>query len=95
MLDHEPIDHGRWGRVIFYVDDVDATYRTALDAGHHPESSPRDADWGERYFHLDDPDGHTELRHTALIGPPVMGYQEHTVVPIGAVRGCGVFAQTG
>lgn len=47
-----------WGRVIIYVDDVDDTYRIALDAGHDPEAAPRDAEWGERYFHLDDPDGH-------------------------------------
>ena len=58
MLDSEPADRGRWGRVIFHVDDVDTTYRVALDAGHKPEASPRDAEWGERYFHLDDPDGH-------------------------------------
>jgi len=23
-----------------------------------PDSTPRDAEWGERYFHLTDPDGH-------------------------------------
>lgn len=47
-----------WGRVIFYVADVDALYRRALDAGFRPEAPPRDAEWGERYFHLTDPDGH-------------------------------------
>jgi catechol 2,3-dioxygenase-like lactoylglutathione lyase family enzyme len=47
-----------WGRVIFYVSDVDALYRRALDAGFRPEAAPRDAEWGERYFHLTDPDGH-------------------------------------
>jgi len=47
-----------WGRVIFYVRDVDATYAQALAAGHQPSSVPRDAEWGERYFHLTDPDGH-------------------------------------
>lgn len=47
-----------WGRVILYVDDVDAAYRSAVDAGLAPEAPPRDAEWGERYFHLDDPDGH-------------------------------------
>lgn len=47
-----------WGRVIFHVADVDATYRTAMDAGFAPEFSPRDAPWGERYFHVRDPDGH-------------------------------------
>jgi catechol 2,3-dioxygenase-like lactoylglutathione lyase family enzyme len=47
-----------WGRVIFHVDDVDALHRRAIAAGHHPSTAPRDAEWGERYFHLTDPDGH-------------------------------------
>lgn len=47
-----------WGRVIFHVSDVDETYRRALAAGFGPEAPPRDAEWGERYFHLRDPDGH-------------------------------------
>lgn len=47
-----------WGRVIFYVDDVDALYRRALAAGYRPSTEPHDAEWGERYFHLTDPDGH-------------------------------------
>ena len=45
-------------RVIFYVDDVDAMYAHALARGFTPETAPRDAEWGERYFHLHDPDGH-------------------------------------
>jgi catechol 2,3-dioxygenase-like lactoylglutathione lyase family enzyme len=47
-----------WGRVVFWVDDVDAMYPRALAAGFTPESSPADASWGERYFHLRDPGGH-------------------------------------
>ena len=47
-----------WGRAIFYVDDVDAQHRRALAAGLRPEFAPRDAVWGERYFHIQDPDGH-------------------------------------
>lgn len=47
-----------WGRMIFHVDDVDAYYRRALEAGLKPEAPPRNAEWGERYFHLTDPDGH-------------------------------------
>lgn len=47
-----------WGRVIFYVSDVDALYGRALANGLKPEGPPRDAQWGERYFHLIDPDGH-------------------------------------
>lgn len=49
---------GQWGRVVFCVDDVDAMYQRALSAGFEPETSPADATWGERYFHLRDPDGH-------------------------------------
>ncbi len=45
-------------RVIFYVDDVDALHAHALAKGLTPEAPPRDAIWGERYFHLTDPDGH-------------------------------------
>jgi catechol 2,3-dioxygenase-like lactoylglutathione lyase family enzyme len=47
-----------WGRVIFHVSSVDDMYRHALSQGLRPEFAPRDADWGERYFHLVDPDGH-------------------------------------
>lgn len=47
-----------WGRVIVHVSDVDAVYRKALAAGYQPEAAPADAPWGERYFHITDPDGH-------------------------------------
>jgi catechol 2,3-dioxygenase-like lactoylglutathione lyase family enzyme len=47
-----------WGRLILYVSDVDEHYRNALEVGLTPEAPPRDAEWGERYFHLTDPDGH-------------------------------------
>ena len=45
-------------RVIFHVDDVDTMYAHVLARGFTPETPPRDAAWGERYFHLTDPDGH-------------------------------------
>lgn len=51
-------DTAIWGRIVFYVDDVDAMHARAVAAGHHPDTSPTDAAWGERYFHLRDPDGH-------------------------------------
>jgi catechol 2,3-dioxygenase-like lactoylglutathione lyase family enzyme len=54
----EPVDVTGWGRTIFYVADVDAMHALALHAGFKPEFAPRDAPWGERYFHLRDPDGH-------------------------------------
>jgi catechol 2,3-dioxygenase-like lactoylglutathione lyase family enzyme len=47
-----------WGRAIFYVDDVDAQHARAVAGGLSPSFTPRDASWGERYFHIVDPDGH-------------------------------------
>src|SRR6266581_1884786 len=47
----------RWGRLIFYVTDVDVLWNHLKDRGFDPEI-PRDASWGERYFHMPDPDGH-------------------------------------
>ena len=44
--------------VIFYVSDVDALYERAILLRLHLNHAPRDAAWGERYFHLTDPDGH-------------------------------------
>ena len=51
-------EHGGWGRVVLWVDDVDAMFRRATTAAMTPEMAPSDAPWGERYFHLRDPDGH-------------------------------------
>ena len=57
---------GWWGRVIFRVDDVDAYYRELVERGLTPES-PRNAPWGERFFHINDPDGH-ELSFAEVLG---------------------------
>jgi catechol 2,3-dioxygenase-like lactoylglutathione lyase family enzyme len=62
-------DHSWWGRVIFRVDHVDAHYRALQEQGLRLES-PRDAAWGERFFHVTDPDGH-ELSFAELL--PVGG----------------------
>src|SRR5437870_9007017 len=51
----EPVNG--WGRLIFHVADVDALWGRLNDLGFGPEE-PRNASWGERYFHLLDPDGH-------------------------------------
>ena len=59
---------GFWGRVIFHVRDVDALYEAALRAGLRPAKAPQDAPWGERFFHLTDPDGH-ELSFARPLGP--------------------------
>ena len=50
-----PVAH--WGRMIFYVADVNAFWAYLRGKGFTPET-PRDASWGERYFHMSDPDGH-------------------------------------
>lgn len=55
-----------WGRVIFYVSDVDAQYETAVANNVLPEARPHNADWGERFFHLTDPDGH-EISFASLL----------------------------
>jgi catechol 2,3-dioxygenase-like lactoylglutathione lyase family enzyme len=47
-----------WGRVIFYESDVDGLHARLVAAGYQPDTTPRDAEWGERFFHLTDPDGH-------------------------------------
>ena len=54
FLAHGPL----WGRVVLWVADVDSMYHRARTAGFTPDTSPTDAAWGERYFHLRDPDGH-------------------------------------
>lgn len=56
-----------WGRTIFRVDDVEACYRTAIAQGLTPTPT-RDGAWGERYFHLSDPNGH-ELSFAQVLPP--------------------------
>jgi catechol 2,3-dioxygenase-like lactoylglutathione lyase family enzyme len=46
-----------WGRIIFHVSDVDAFWISLKQNGFEPHQ-PQDAIWGERYFHMHDPDGH-------------------------------------
>ncbi len=52
-----------FGRIIFHVNDVDELYRrikkdSFLSANATIESEPRNAAWGERFFHVRDPDGY-------------------------------------
>jgi catechol 2,3-dioxygenase-like lactoylglutathione lyase family enzyme len=52
-----------FGRIIFYTDDVDGLFaymqddKTVSELGKF-ESKPQDAIWGERFFHMLDPDGY-------------------------------------
>jgi catechol 2,3-dioxygenase-like lactoylglutathione lyase family enzyme len=59
-----------WGRVIFHVGDVDALHAHAVALGLAPHAPPRDAPWGERFFHLTDPDGHELSFARPLAGKP-------------------------
>ena len=47
----------QWGRLVFHVADVDAFWKHLKEKRFDPKI-PRDASWGERYFHMPDPDGH-------------------------------------
>jgi catechol 2,3-dioxygenase-like lactoylglutathione lyase family enzyme len=55
-----------WGRVIFHVSDVDAMHVRVIANGYRADTTPRDAPWGERFFHVTDPDGH-ELSFARLL----------------------------
>lgn len=55
-----------WGRMIFLVRDVDSIWSYLKDRGFEPDR-PQDASWGERYFHMRDPDGH-ELSFARPLG---------------------------
>jgi catechol 2,3-dioxygenase-like lactoylglutathione lyase family enzyme len=67
-----------WGRVIFHVSDVDAFHARASAAGPKPDTRPADAPWGERFFHMTDPDGHelSFARPLADVGTPADGAPE-------------------
>src|SRR2546430_1863307 len=55
------------GRLVFHVEDVDALWRRFNELGFKPEK-PQNASWGERYFHMLDPDGH-ELSFACPLRP--------------------------
>jgi catechol 2,3-dioxygenase-like lactoylglutathione lyase family enzyme len=63
-------DHQRkwWGRAIFRVTSADEQFSRLAAAGLRPDAPPQDASWGERYFHITDPDGH-ELSFAELLPP--------------------------
>jgi len=47
-----------WGRIIFYVEDVDKLWEYLKVKRIKLGEAPKDASWNERYFHINDPDGH-------------------------------------
>jgi catechol 2,3-dioxygenase-like lactoylglutathione lyase family enzyme len=58
-------NHARknFGRIIFHTEDVDKLYlylknNSSVSNIISFEDEPRDASWGERYFHIREPDGY-------------------------------------
>jgi catechol 2,3-dioxygenase-like lactoylglutathione lyase family enzyme len=56
-------DRRNFGRIIFHVDDVDKIYlffRNSKEISKNIsfEQPPKNAPWGERYFHIREPDGY-------------------------------------
>ena len=52
-----------WSRIVFYVDDVDELFAymendEIISVLGKLESKPENASWGERFFHMLDPDGY-------------------------------------
>ena len=61
-----------FGRIIFYTDNVDELFAymendETISGLGKLESKPQDATWGERFFHMLDPDGY-KLSFATLIG---------------------------
>lgn len=82
VLEPPEIGWSFWGRIVFHVADVDATYRSLQDAGILTDGEPRDAEWGERYVHVTDPDGHQLSFAKAVDGHrPARGHH-----PVGEVE---------
>lgn len=50
---------GTTGGIFLYVDNVDASFKQAADAGANVEMPPQDMFWGDRYGRLMDPFGHS------------------------------------
>jgi catechol 2,3-dioxygenase-like lactoylglutathione lyase family enzyme len=58
-----PNDRRNFGRIIFYTENVDELYSQFKSDARTSElisfeNEPTDALWGERYFHIRDPDGY-------------------------------------
>ena len=56
-------DKRHFGRIIFHTDNVDKLYtnfkgNTEISNAILFENEPKDAPWGERYFHMREPDGY-------------------------------------
>ncbi|HSI63054.1 MAG TPA: VOC family protein [Candidatus Saccharimonadia bacterium] len=66
---------GTAATLMIYVDDVDASYKQALDAGAKVMSEPSDQFWGDRMAGLYDPYGHrwSLATHIEDVSPEEIG----------------------
>jgi catechol 2,3-dioxygenase-like lactoylglutathione lyase family enzyme len=78
-----------WGRVIFYVADVDALYGRALAAGYQPATAPRDAEWGERFFTSLTPTATNSVSPDLCSRFPSDSSSKRPAIPRGAGRAYG------
>ena len=65
-----------FGRIILHTDDVDKLYSYLKNDTHisklvYFETEPADASWGERFFHMRDPDGYQLSFATKIRKPSV------------------------
>ena len=60
--------------IMLYTDDVDATFRKAVDTGSKSEQPPMDMFWGDRMANITDPFGHkwAIATHTKDVSPQEM-----------------------
>lgn len=58
LIDNDHHRRTHWGRVIFRVASADRQYERLVSEGIATDAPPKNAAWGERYFHVTDPDGH-------------------------------------
>ena len=65
---------GTGSSVLLYTDDVDATFKNAVDAGARAQQPPTDMPWGDRMANITDPFGHNWAiaTHTEDVSPEEM-----------------------
>lgn len=61
--------------MMLYLEDVDAAYRQAIDAGAESQQEPVDMFWGDRFAKVRDPFGHEWMLATHIedVSPEEMG----------------------
>jgi hypothetical protein len=81
---------GATSSLMIYLEDVDAAFRRALDAGASEERPPKDEFWGDRMGTLVDPFGHRWIlaSHVEDVAPDEMERRMAAYMP-GACAGNG------